>query len=88
MTTKEEIIAAANRKALHPDFPGDYVVPDDEWIMARTPEQFKAFLEKTYGFEVVECKATSYSPAIATTACGLSIARNGFCSTILTTYTV
>lgn len=82
MTTKEKIIEAANHKSPYADFPGAYVNTDGEWCMTETPEQFKAFLEKTYGFEVVECKATAYSTAVATTACGLSIAWNGFCSRI------
>lgn len=82
MTTKEKIIEAANRKSLYSDYTGDFVYTDGAWCMTRTPGQFKEFLEKAFGFEVIECKATTYSTAIATTACGLRIAWNGFCSRV------
>lgn len=76
MTTKEKIVEAASKAH------GEFVNTDGAWCMANTPEQFKAFLEKTFGFEVLDCKATTYSTAIATTACGLSIAWNGHCSRV------
>lgn len=79
MITKEDIIAVANKKSQYSNVHGGFVNTDGEWSMARTPEQFKSFLEKTFGFEVIECKATDYSMAIATTACGLCIAWDGFC---------
>lgn len=82
MTTKEKIIEAANRKSIYSDHTGDFVNTDGEWCMTRTPEQFKAFLEEAFGFEVIECKPTNNSTAIATTADGLQIAWNGFCRKI------
>lgn len=74
MTTKEKIIEAASKAH------GGFANTDGAWCMTNTPEQFKEFLEKTFGFEVVECKVTAYCAAVATTACGLSIAWNGYCS--------
>lgn len=74
MTTKEKIIEAASKAY------GGFVNIDGAWRMTETPGQFKTFLENTFGFEVIECKATTYCTAIATTACGLSIAWNGYCS--------
>lgn len=73
MTTKEQIINAASKPY------GEFVNTDGKWCMTRTPEQFKAFLENTFGFEVVECKSTNNSTAVAITADGLSIAWNGYC---------
>lgn len=79
MTTKEKIIEAANRKSPYSGCTGGFVNTDGEWCMTRTPEQFREFLERVFGFMVTECKATCGSTAIATTACGLQIAWNGFC---------
>ena len=76
-TTKERIIEAANRT----DF-GGFVNTDGDWCMTRNPEQFKEMLKFYFGFEVIECKATAHSTAIATTKCGLQIAWNGHCRTI------
>lgn len=74
MTTKEKIIAAASKQY------GGFVDTAGAWCMASTPEQFRAFLENQFGFEIIECKATKYSTAVAITADGLSIAWNGHCS--------
>lgn len=75
MTTRQKIIEAATRTEL-----GGFVNTDGKWCMTRNPEQFKAFLEKEFGFEIVECKATSGSTAIAVTADGYVIAWNGYCA--------
>lgn len=72
MTTREQIIAAANRG-------GAFVNTDGEWCATRTPAEFAEFLEREYGFDVVECHATGNSTAIAVTACGMQIVWNGFC---------
>lgn len=74
MTTRQKIIEVATRTE-H----GGFVNTDGEWCMTRTPEQFKAFLESEFWFEVVECKATAGSTAIAVTADGYVIAWNGYC---------
>ena len=79
MTTKEQITEAANHKSIYSDHPGSFVYTDGEWCMTRNPAEFKAFLERRFGFSVIECKSTKYSTAVATTACGLEIAWNGFC---------
>lgn len=71
MTTKQKIIEAANR--------GDFVNTDGNWCMTRTPEEFKTFLEKEFGFEVVECKSIAGCTAIAVTADGYVIGWNGYC---------
>ena len=81
MTTKEQIIEAANRKSIFGGI-GGYVNIDGEWCSTRTPAQFKKFLEETYGFTIISCKETNYSTAIAQTACGLEIAWNGHCRKI------
>lgn len=73
MTTKETIINAAAKEY------GEFVNTDGAWCMTRTPEQFKNFLENKFGFEVIECKATTYSTAVAITADGLRIVWNGYC---------
>lgn len=78
MTTKEKIIEAANRKSPYWDRTGGFANTDGEWCMTSTPEQFKEFLEGA-GFVVIECRAAGGATAIATTACGLQIAWNGFC---------
>lgn len=75
-TTKETIIERASEDH------GGFVNTDGAWCMTRTPQQFKEMLEHFFGFEVIDCKATAYSTAIATTKCGLSIAWNGHCSLI------
>lgn len=72
-TTKEKIITAASK-----DF-GDFVNTDGDWCLTRTPEQFKTFLEKSFGFSVIECKATANSTAVAITDDGIKIAWNGYC---------
>lgn len=76
MITKEDIINVAKScgaLSINTD-------ADSAWIMAQTPEQFKSYLEKTFGFEVIECKATNdFRRVIATTACGLCIDWDGFC---------
>lgn len=74
MTTKQKIIEVATRTKL-----GGFVNTDGKWCMTRTPEQFKAFLEKEFGFEVVECKETAVSTAVAVTSDGYEIAWNGYC---------
>lgn len=61
MTTKQRIIEAATRRE-H----GGFVNTDGKWCMTRSPEEFKVFLEKEFGFEVVECKAMAGSTAVAT----------------------
>lgn len=76
-TTKETIIETANQSEI-----GGFVNTDGDWCMTRTPEQFKEMLESYFGFEVIECKETAHSTAIATTKCGLLIAWNGHCRTI------
>lgn len=76
-TTKERIIETANQPEI-----GGFVNTDGDWCMTRTPEQFKEMLESYFGFEVIECKATAHSKAIAKTKCGLQIAWNGHCRTI------
>lgn len=73
MTTKEQIIEAATKEH------GGFVNTDGAWCRTRTPGQFRAFLESEYGFEVIECKATNFSTAVAITADGLRIAWNGYC---------
>ena len=74
MTTKQKIIEAATRREY-----GGFVNTDGEWCMTRNPEEFKAFLEDEFGFEVVECKEAPGSTAIAVTADGYVIAWNGYC---------
>lgn len=76
MTTKEKIINAASKEY------GGFVNTDGAWCMTRTPEQFKAFLENTFGFEVTECKSANNSMAVAITNDGLTIAWNGYCKKI------
>lgn len=76
MTTKEKIINAASKEH------GGFVNTDGAWSMTRTPAQFKAFLENTFGFEVTECKSANNSTAVAITADGLTIAWNGYCKKI------
>lgn len=73
MTTKEKIINAASKEH------GGFVNTDGAWCMIRTPEQFKVFLENTFGFEVIECNSANNSTAVAITADGLEIAWNGYC---------
>lgn len=75
MTTKQKIIEAATRREY-----GGFVNTDGEWCMTRNPEEFKAFLEDEFGFEVVECKEAPGSTAIATTSDGYEIAWNGHCA--------
>lgn len=72
-TTKEKIIERANENY------GGFVNTNGAWCLTRTPEQFKEMLEHFFGFEVIECKSTDGSSAIATTKCGLQIAWNGHC---------
>ena len=74
MTTKEKIIEAANLEH------GGFVNTDGAWCSTNNEYEFKRFLESAFGFEVVECKETKYSTAVATTACGLQIAWNGYCN--------
>ena len=74
MTTRQNIIEAATRDQM-----GHFVNTDGKWCMTRNPGEFKAFLEDEFGFEVVECKATAGSTAIAVTADGYVIAWNGYC---------
>lgn len=74
MTTKQKIIEAATRREY-----GGFVNTDGKWCMIRNPEEFKAFLEDEFGFEVVECKEAPGSTAIAVTADGYVIAWNGYC---------
>lgn len=74
MTTKQKIIEAATRREY-----GGFVNTDGEWCMTRSPKEFKAFLEKEFGFEVVECKEMAGSTAIAVTSDGYEIAWNGHC---------
>lgn len=76
MTTKEKIINAASKEH------GGFVNTDGAWSTTRTPAQFKAFLENTFGFEVTECKSANNSTAVAITADGLTIAWNGYCKKI------
>lgn len=73
MTTKEKIINTASETH------GGFVNTDGEWSMTSTPEQFKAFLEKSFGFVVTKCKSSNTSTAVAFTADGLQIAWNGYC---------
>lgn len=73
MTTKGKIINTASKEH------GGFVDTDGAWCMTSSPEQFKTFLENTFGFEVLECKSTNYSTAVAFTADGLQIAWNGYC---------
>lgn len=75
MTTKERIIAAANRSSY-----GGYVDTDGAWCQTRNAEEFKAFLEKAFAFSVTACRATVTSTAVATTADGYRISWNGHCS--------
>lgn len=74
MTTRQKIIEAATRDQF-----GHFVNTDGKWCMTRNPEEFKAFLEDEFGFEVVECKEAPGSTAIAVTADGYVIAWNGYC---------
>lgn len=74
-TTKEEIVRIAN-EGLY----GGFINTAGAWCMASTPKQFKEMLERFFGFEVIECKETKYSTAIAVTRCGLKIAYNGHVS--------
>lgn len=74
MTTKQKIIEAATRREY-----GGFVNTDGEWCMTRSPKEFKEFLEKEFGFEVVECKEMAGSTAVATTSDGYVIAWNGHC---------
>ena len=71
--TREMIIKTAAAEL------GGYVNTDGEWCSATTPEKFKKFLEGI-GFEVISCKETKYSTAIAITADGYRIAYNGHVS--------
>ena len=73
MTTREQIIETANREH------GGYVNTDGAWCNTRTPEEFKQMLEEKFGFEVIECKATANSTAVALTKDGLKISWNGYC---------
>lgn len=74
MTTKQKIIEAATRREC-----GGFVNTDGEWCMTRSPKEFKEFLEKEFGFEVVECKEMAGSTAVAVTSDGYEIAWNGYC---------
>lgn len=76
MATKDQVIAAANRKSYCGT--GGYVNTDGEWCTCTTPEKFRGFLERL-GFEVTHCYSTSFSTAIAETADGYKIAYNGHC---------
>ena len=80
-TTKEEIISTAN-KIGYGGFTGGYVRIDGAWGMTDNPKEFKEMLEHFFGFEVIECRETMYSTAVATTKCGLRIAWNGHCKAI------
>lgn len=73
MTNKEMVIATANERY------GGFVNTDGEWSMASNPTAFKKMLEGL-GFTVVECKETSNSTAVATTADGYRITWNGYCT--------
>ena len=73
MTTREDIIRAAEMEY------GGFVNTDGEWCMTRNAEEFKRFLEETFGFEVIVCKEIGGCTAYARTACGLNIAWNGYC---------
>lgn len=82
MATKEQIIEAANRFSKTWGIKGGYVNTDGAWCSTRNPEQFKKFLEETYGFTVIRCTSTDHCTALAVTACGLEIAWNGYCRKI------
>lgn len=73
MTKREEVIKTAAN--------GGFVNTDGAWCMASNPAKFRAYLEHI-GFEVVECKETRNSTAIAITADGIRICYNGYCSNI------
>lgn len=75
MTLREKMIEAANLEKTG----GGFVSTDGEWCMTRTPEEFKAFIEKQ-GFEVVSCLETRESTAIALTKDGYKFAWNGNCT--------
>lgn len=75
-TTKEKIIDVANRCN------GGFINTDGAWCMTGTPKQFSEMLEHFFGFNVIECKETATSTAIAKTECGLEIAWNGYCRVI------
>ena len=79
MTTKDQIIAAANRVNKTYGIKGDYVDTDGAWCRTSNPAEFKQFLEETYGFVITKCAATDHCTALAVTDCGLEIAWNGFC---------
>lgn len=74
MTTKNKIIEAATAQF------GNFVDTDGAWCMTRTPAEFKEFLEKEFGFDIVECRETAGSTAVAKTAEGIKISWNGHCS--------
>lgn len=76
MTTKEKIISTTSKEH------GGFVNTDGAWCMTRTPAQFAAYLERMYGFEIIDCKSDKGSTAIAITSDGLMIAWNGYCKRI------
>ncbi|MDR0947897.1 MAG: hypothetical protein LBM69_00085 [Lachnospiraceae bacterium] len=80
MTLREEMIEAAERKK--GNHTGSFVRTDGQWCMTRTPEEFKQFIEKQ-GFEVIDCKRTRESNAIAITKDGYRFAWNGHCTKLI-----
>lgn len=75
MTTKQAIMDTAKRRS-H----GGFVDTDGRWCLTTNAEEFKAFLEDTFGFTVVDCRPADGSTAIAITIEGYRIAWNGHCS--------
>lgn len=80
MTMRKEMIEIAEKK--HGIHIGGFVCTDGEWCSTRTPEEFKEFIEKQ-GFEVMECKRTKESTAIAITKDGYKFAWNGYCGKVV-----
>lgn len=80
MTTRDKMIDTANKTSEYDKtFHGGFINTDGDWCACGTPKEFKKHIE-SYGFEVVSCKATATSTAIAITKDGFSFARNGFCT--------
>lgn len=79
MTLREKMIKTAEQKCKN--YVGGYICTDGEWCSTNTPEEFKAFIEKC-GFEVLNCKSTENSTAIAITRDGYKFVWNGWCERI------
>lgn len=81
-TTKEQVVAAANRKSLFDGgCYGGFVNTDGDWAAAHTPEKLAEVI-RSLGFEVARAYETTYSSAIVETADGYMMTRNGYVSRI------